>query len=468
MLPVNSLYMYMREIRCAVDPMQLLEWIAAQGGDLAMLHGGDDGNAVLAARPVAGVRMDAADDAVVCRCTGMAAVTQGKASEIIKSNAVWRRWQEILSGVNLSQPIPELTGWLGWISYEAGVMAELPRLYEQQTADIPLVHWQLFERYFVFNSARGHWRLVALASHAAAAADATAEMENAMAAASAGARPVVRRASGGQWLAEGDERQFKAAVRHCQQYIADGDIYQANISSCWHCRTAEPGYEIFGRLLQGNPAKYAAFMRYGEHEIISVSPELFIQRQGGILETRPIKGTRPRRLDDPLADEQLRKELLESPKDRAELAMIVDLLRNDLGRVCTAVQVSEARVIECLPALWHTHGMVMGNLADSAGFFWGNIVEAMCPGGSITGVPKIRAMEIIEELETQRRGIYCGNIGWINPGGDGTLNIAIRTIHLTGGMARFRSGAGITADSDPDAEYAEILAKAAALRQVLG
>jgi para-aminobenzoate synthetase component 1 len=467
----NPLQVLMCQSDHRVDPIRLLDVMAEQSGDLALLHSGGEGNVILAVRPVAGVIMEQTGGAVACRCHGYAADIQGRTCEFIQLDQIWRRWQEILNGVTLSQPMPNLTGWLGWISYDAGVLAELPELYQSQRADIPLAHWQLFERYFVFNPASGHWQLVAVAPTAAAAEDVTAEMkhtlENLMSTTSSASRAVARSAPGGQWLAEGDEGAFKAAVRRCQQYIAAGDIYQANISSSWSCRTAASGVGIFIRLLTCNPARYAALIRYGEHEIISMSPELFLQRQGVRLETRPIKGTRPRRRDDALADEQLRMQLLESAKDRAELAMIVDLLRNDLGRVCAAVQVSQWRVMECLPGVWHTHGRILGNLANGAAIDWAGIVTAMCPGGSITGVPKIRAMEIIQELETRRRGIYCGHIGWIHPSGDGTLNIAIRTIHLTGGVASFRSGAGITAESDPDAEYAEILVKAAALRQVL-
>ena len=158
-----------------------------------------------------------------------------------------------------------------------------------------------------------------------------------------------------------------------------------------------------------------------------------------------------------------------SGKDQAELAMIVDLLRNDLGRICRAgsIDVRQPRLLEKHPTIWHTAAEIAGRV-DSAACGWGDIIGAMCPAGSISGTPKIRAMEIIAELEGRPRGIYCGHLGWISPNGDGALNIAIRTAHAHGGGLTFYGGAGIVADSNPAAEYQEICAKVEAWRLVLG
>ena len=449
-----------------VDPMRLLCVLAARHGDIAMLHSGHGGHAVLAVKSLSGMRLTAQGRQIQLHNTGLAVGGQAAKNLVMTPSAAWQRWQDIITGISFSQPVPDRVGWLGWFSYEAGVMAELPQLYDLSSADIPLAHWQLFERYFVFDAARRQWLLAALHPDSGKAENIIGQMQCQFRAANTCALPMHAPVQA-TCVQHPDVAAFKAAVRRCQEYIAAGDIYQANISALWTAGAAEPGYHIFRRLVGKNPAQFAAFLRYGEHEIICASPELFLQRTGELLETRPIKGTRPRVCDSPVADQQRRDELLHSEKDRSELAMIVDLLRNDLGRVCAGVRVEKSREVEKLPTLWHTHGIVTGKLHHHGGKRWSRIITAMCPGGSITGVPKIRAMEIIRELEHQPRGIYCGNMGWISPGGDGTLNIAIRTIHIVNRIAKFRSGAGITADSNPDEEYAEILAKASALLRAL-
>lgn len=450
-----------------VDPMRLLQVLAVERGDIAMLHSGNHGNAVLAVKPIGGVVLHAHNGQISVRANGIAANAHGSHEFIGSSVMAWQRWQEILSGICFSRPMPELVGWLGWISYQAGVMTELPRLYHVGQTDIPLAHWQLFERYFLFNAAAQQWQLVVVQAKPQTHCDVIADMQMQIHMAERVVLPNDGPAAKSTLLQRPDADVFKQAVRRCREFIAAGDIYQANISALWKAHVAEPAYRIFNRLAKSNPAQFAACMRYGEHEMICASPELFLQRRGTRLETRPIKGTRPRNLFDALADQNRCNDLLNSEKDRAELAMIVDLLRNDLGRVCTQVRVEKIREIEKLPTLWHTHAIVAGELQPHMSNRWGDIIAATCPGGSITGVPKIRAMEIIHELELQSRGIYCGNIGWIGPDGSGALNIAIRTIHVTDGIAEVRSGAGITADSDPDEEYAEILAKAAALLQAV-
>ncbi|MGC8624914.1 MAG: anthranilate synthase component I family protein [Phycisphaerae bacterium] len=463
---VGKLNVYIRNSASAVGPLRLLESLAAPPGDMAMLYSGADEAVVLATRPIAGVLLEPRGNQLALRCSGLAA-TAGRTDIVVPRPDVWTSWQTLLAGTVLLPSAPNLVGWLGWISYEAGVIHELPQLYPAQAEAIPLAHWQLFERYFVFHVPTQQWRLVALNHELGAAMSAIDDMESELAASATPGIIDATSTRGSEFLQSPDLAQFKSAVRRCREYIAAGDIYQANISALWTAQSAVSGPRIFARLIRHNPAQYAAFIRYGGHEIISASPELFINRKGHILETRPIKGTRRRDVSNPDADQQLRDELLHSQKDRAELAMIVDLLRNDLGRVCAKVQVRKVREMEQLPTLWHTYGIITGelNLESSPG--WDRIIAAICPGGSITGAPKIRAMRIIQELEGQARGIYCGNIGWISPSGDGTLNIAIRTIHLANGLAQFRSGGGITADSDPDEECAEIIAKAAALLRAI-
>ena len=219
-------------------------------------------------------------------------------------------------------------------------------------------------------------------------------------------------------------------------------------------------------LRERNPAPFAAYLNTGEVQIVSASPERFLELRGRQVETRPIKGTRPRGAT-PEEDRRLGAELLASEKDRAENVMIVDLLRNDLSRVCRdhTVLTPEICVLESFATVHHLVSTVTGELRP--GLDAVDLLRATFPGGSITGAPKIRAMEIIAELEPTRRGPYCGAIGWL--GGDGWMDtsITIRTYAIKDGMVAFQAGGGIVADSDPAAEYEETLDKARALIEAL-
>lgn len=252
------------------------------------------------------------------------------------------------------------------------------------------------------------------------------------------------------------------AVQRAKDYIAAGDIFQVNLSqrlvTTW---TSDP-YQLYCRLRAANPAPFAAFLRYPEVGVASSSPERFLRLENGGVETRPIKGTRPRGAN-PQEDARLRQELWKSPKDRAELVMIVDLERNDLGRVCQygSVQVPELCTIEEYATVFHLVSTVTGTLRPNKDLV--DLLAATFPGGSITGAPKIRAMEIIEELEPVHRGIYTGSIGWMGFNGNADMNIVIRTFVVKDGRAYFQVGGGIVADSSPEAEYQETLDKARAL-----
>ncbi len=255
---------------------------------------------------------------------------------------------------------------------------------------------------------------------------------------------------------------YKQAFDRVQRYIAAGDCYQVNLAQ----RFAAPatgdawlGYQALRRL---NPAPYSAYLNHPGVQILSSSPERFLSVRQGQVETRPIKGTRPRGAS-PAADAALARELLSSAKDRAENLMIVDLLRNDLGKVCAAGSVTVPKLfeVESFASVHHLVSTVSGRLA-AAGDAIG-LLRACFPGGSITGAPKLRAMQIIEELEPHRRGVYCGAIGWLGFNGDMDCNIAIRTLVNSGDSLRFWAGGGLVADSNADAEYRECLDKAAAL-----
>ena len=254
--------------------------------------------------------------------------------------------------------------------------------------------------------------------------------------------------------------EFISAVERAQTYIRAGDIYQVNLSQRLTAPWSGSGWELFQKLSAVSPAPLAAYLDCGEFNIASSSPEQFLRLSGSQIVTRPIKGTRPRDAD-PTRDAQLAYELQTSAKELAELVMITDLLRNDLGKVCEygSVQVPELAKLEKFAQVQHLVATVEGRLRAGVTHF---AAFASCfPGGSITGAPKIRAMEIIDELEPMARGPYCGAIGYLGFNRESQLNIAIRTAVCRPGVAHFNVGAGIVADSQPAAEYEETLAKAA-------
>ena len=254
--------------------------------------------------------------------------------------------------------------------------------------------------------------------------------------------------------------EFISAVERAQTYIRAGDIYQVNLSQRLTAPWSGSGWELFQKLSAVSPAPLAAYLDCGEFNIASSSPEQFLRLSGSQIVTRPIKGTRPRDAD-PTRDAQLAYELQTSAKELAELVMITDLLRNDLGKVCEygSVQVPELAKLEKFAQVQHLVATVEGRLRAGVTHF---AAFASCfPGGSITGAPKIRAMEIIDELESIARGPYCGAIGYLGFNRESQLNIAIRTAVCRPGVAHFNVGAGIVADSQPAAEYEETLAKAA-------
>ena len=260
---------------------------------------------------------------------------------------------------------------------------------------------------------------------------------------------------------------YIAAVERAREYIASGDIFQVNLSQRFTAPLREDPLAIYDRLQRQSPALYGAYLDHGDHALICNSPELFlrVEREGASgarrVTTRPIKGTRA-------SGEGMARQLRDSEKDRAELNMIIDLERNDLGRVCEigSVRVTQPRIVEAHPTVLHTAATVEGVLRRTVGFV--DLLRATFPGGSITGAPKIRAMEIIELLEPHRRGPYCGAIGYL--GGDGSMefNIAIRTMIVREGLVHIPVGGGIVADSDPAAEYDETIVKARAMFAALG
>ncbi len=259
---------------------------------------------------------------------------------------------------------------------------------------------------------------------------------------------------------------YERAVERVREYIAAGDVYQVNLSQRFECETKGEPAMLYHALRSANPAPFAAYLDCGEVRVLSSSPERFLRIEGRRIQTRPIKGTRPRS-GDAATDERAARELLASAKDRAELLMITDLERNDLGRVCEygSVRVSEMVALESYATVFHLVSTVEGRLAE--GMTAVDAVRACFPGGSITGAPKIRAMEIIDEMEPSARGVYTGAIGWMGFDGDADLNIAIRTLVHRDGRVWFHAGGGIVADSVPALEYEETLHKARGMMRAL-
>ncbi|MEW5814066.1 MAG: aminodeoxychorismate synthase component I [Spirochaetota bacterium] len=270
----------------------------------------------------------------------------------------------------------------------------------------------------------------------------------------------------GELISNFVKSDYLAAVEKIRRYIIDGHIYQANLSQRFSMRFTGDPYQTFIRLYEMNPAPFYAYLNCGDFQIISTSPERFLYRKGDYVETRPIKGTRPRG-KTAVEDSRLKQELLESPKDEAELSMIVDLMRNDISRVCRrdSVVVTEHKRVEAYTNVYHLVSVVQGRLqADATSL---DLVKACFPGGSITGCPKIRSMEIIDEFEPHARGVYTGSIGYLSFHDSMDLNIAIRTSVVKDGRVYFNVGGGIVYDSKPEEEYLETLYKGESIMQSL-
>jgi aminodeoxychorismate synthase component I len=256
--------------------------------------------------------------------------------------------------------------------------------------------------------------------------------------------------------------EYEAAVRRVMDYISAGDVFQVNLAQRFSAGLNRHPAEIYQRLVRESPAPFGAYLGYEDFAIISNSPELFFRvTPDREIVTRPIKGTRP-------ASPGMEAELRDSIKDQAELNMIVDLERNDLGRVCQvgSVRVTEPRAIESHPTVYHGVATIKGTLRKEIGFV--EMLRAIFPGGSVTGAPKIRAMQIIDELEPVRRGPYCGAIGYLDAAGNMQFNVAIRTMIAKDGRIHIPVGGGIVADSHPAEEYEETLVKAKAMFAAAG
>ena len=268
---------------------------------------------------------------------------------------------------------------------------------------------------------------------------------------------------------EDPPQAFTDAVRRIQRYIREGDVFQVNVSRQWDVTLAQAlsPAEVFAALRLANPAPFSALLQLGEHAVVSSSPERLVRVVDGWADTRPIAGTHPRS-PDPVEDAALRQRLIDNAKERAEHIMLIDLERNDLGRICLpgTVEVNELMAVASYSYVHHIESNVRGRKRHEVSP--AQVMRALFPGGTITGCPKVRTMQIIRELESSPRRAYTGSLGYLNH--DGTLdsNILIRTFMHTGAQLRFRAGAGIVADSDPERELQETRHKARGLLRALG
>jgi len=278
--------------------------------------------------------------------------------------------------------------------------------------------------------------------------------------------PAVSGSSDGTATLVTPRAEYLARIGRALDLIGAGDLYQVNLSHRIEASCVTDPMALFRRMAQINPAPFAAYLDAGPFQVIASSPERFLALQGERAWSSPIKGTRPRGAT-PEEDSRLARELSSSPKERAENVMITDLVRNDLGRVAVpgSVRVVDLCALESFATVHHLVSTIEGRLLPGRDRI--DLLKALFPGGSMTGAPKVRAMEVIDDLEAEERGIYAGSIGYLSLDGRLDLNIVIRTLVCSGGRAHLRVGGAIVADSDPDREFRETLDKARALLQVL-
>ncbi|HEX3845797.1 MAG TPA: aminodeoxychorismate synthase component I [Steroidobacteraceae bacterium] len=385
------------------------------------------------------------------------------------------RWWTSLRAPAHSSALPFTGGWLLYLSYEIAAEIE-PRLSLPRGTDPVAALAIRAPAAWIRDRATGQAWLSAEPGHETLLADFerhAAELPSGnvspgparSGAAAGGAAPGL---PAGWTLEEDDPEEFLESVRRALEYIAAGDVYQANLSRAWRCRSSGPidPVAIYRRLRRSNPSPFAALLRRGNFALLSSSPERLLSIRGNTVATRPIAGTRPRGAT-PEADARLVRSLLDNEKERAEHVMLIDLERNDLGRVCIggSVRVDEYMTVETYAHVHHIVSNVSGLKRSDVTPI--GVIRALFPGGTITGCPKIRCMEIIAELERAGRGAYTGSLGYLNLDGSCDLNILIRTMTAERASLKFRAGAGIVADSRPEQELAETRAKAKGLVRAL-
>ncbi|HEX2494651.1 MAG TPA: aminodeoxychorismate synthase component I [Steroidobacter sp.] len=371
-------------------------------------------------------------------------------------------WRERERAAQASVDLPFTGGWLVYLGYELAAQIE-PRLRLPQPERGPIAQAIRIPAALIYKHETGEGWFVAEPAAACLAEKVERDL------ASNPQLGALRKDLVEAAVEEEPAHRFTQAVEAALAHIAAGDIYQANLSRAWRARLqndVRPA-QLYSRLRETNPAPFCAVAQFDDLAIVSSSPERLVEVRGREVSTRPIAGTRPRGATG-RGDRALMDELSAHPKERAEHVMLIDLERNDLGRVCEAgsVHVDEFMTIESYAHVHHIVSNVRGRLRPLVTS--GEVLAAVFPGGTITGCPKIRCMEIIAQLEAQARGAYTGALGYLNLNGDMDLNILIRSIAVHGQDLSLRAGAGIVADSDPQRELAETRAKARGVLRALG
>jgi len=394
--------------------------------------------------------------------------------------APFRKLQQVLEkyrlekGPNCNLPKGVFCGgWVGYFAYELGRYIEKLPVTTIDDLDMPLIRLCFYDRVICYDHLEDEFLLFAaeVPGDSENAAEKIASLERLLAKAQMVSLPPVRpadleRIDFSSVCCNISSDYYMQAISKIKRYIYDGEVYQINFSQRFECDFDARPIDLFHWQNRYNPSGYAAYIDGADFQIVSASPEMFITIADRYIRTKPIKGTRRRfgETDETrhINRENLR-ELLESEKERAELNMIVDLERNDLARICKpgTRKVTQPRTIETYPTVFHAVATVGGQLRDEICFC--DVLKAVFPGGSITGAPKIRAMEIIDETEPTARGVYTGSIGFIGIDGSVCLNIVIRTIIIKEQRAFAQTGGGIVADSDPQVEWDETITKARAL-----
>lgn len=394
---------------------------------------------------------------------------KGQKDSLNQLRELLRRYQLV------NTKFPFLCGAVGYLAYDFGLSLEN---IEEKTKDglgLPDVFWGFYDTIIVLDHWKGKLTIFSTGfperSGLAAEKRAKERLRQVAGLLPEGRKHIGRIIPVGRPLVAAPTSNFTRekylkAVTKAKDYIRKGDIYQVNLSQRFSAETALSSFDLYQKLRQVSSSDFSAYLDCGDFQIISSSPERFLNFDGKKVSTRPMKGTRPRGAN-PQADARHKRDLLQSPKDKAELLMIVDLLRNDLGRVCKygSIRVSSMRALEAYSTVYQTTASIEGVLHPDQDRI--DLLKACFPGGSITGCPKIRSMQIIDELESTQRSIYTGSLGYLSFNNTMDLNILIRTILKKNDTIYFQVGGGIVADSQPESEYQETLTKAQGIFRAL-
>lgn len=351
------------------------------------------------------------------------------------------------------------SGFAGYFSYDFGMLIEKVKSKNPSATNLPEIFLAFFDSVLVFNHSTKKYEVYTYHSPKEFLDFIFRRLEKPK----HSDRSIIKP----EFKSNFTREEYLGTVKKIKKYIEEGEVYQINLSQQFECETNLHPIEIYCRLREKNPAQFSALICVDENRwILSSSPELFIDLKNGKVITKPIKGTTKRGVT-PEEDEKLKQQLFNSQKDAAELLMIVDLERNDLGKVCKpgSIKVNSLKKIETYASVHHLVAEIEGELENGKDIF--DLICAMFPGGSITGAPKKRAMEIIDELEKTKRGVYTGSIGYIDLSGKAMFNIAIRTLVYDTGKLFLNLGGGIVYDSNPEKEYEETLQKGKAIFQSL-